>query len=783
MLLACSGGASALGADRLLQGVDSGDSGRHVNIFVQLGCSARYLSQSPADRGDSVTVRLRLQPDCGPAIATRMTESATGLGASRVLRAVRLEEPVPGEIEITIEWSGVHAFVLAPATDLHGLRLRLLNVHPEPNAAVSVAPLDEPVNGYAVNLLSTESPIGEPQIAAASARLAVPLHVSTVNLDGVTWYRLRAGPFTRRSDAQRLLAVARQEFPRAWLAVADEAAAPEVALPAPEALPVTGVTDPALPDDERRRLLKQAREAMAAKDLPRAVELLTKLTRQPEYEDRARAQEMLGLARERAGQVAHAKAEYEEYLRRYPRGEAVSRVRSRLRALAGAQRTARGGLFDDADGEERAWRIDGGAAQTYRWERSSLTNALVDEERQDQNALYSDGDFVARRRGTRFDFVSRVSAGYSHDLLPEGSGRTRVSAAWLELTDRSVGVAARLGRQSRNSGGLLGTFDGMHASYQLDPRVQLNVAAGMPVESTRDAPQTDRRFVGMSAEFGPFREAVDLGMFFVSQSYAGETDRQAVGLEARYFVPGRTLLAIADYDLHYQELNSAIVMGSMQLPGRWTAGFSADHRRSPVLTTRNALIGQPVRTLDELLGLFSPEELEQLARDRTPLADQFSLSMSRPLGERFHLTLEAYASRLAATEASGNVAATPESGLEKTFQVQLSGSSLGQPNDLWSLSARHQDGDQLQLQSVMLAARLPLGPAWRLGPRLRVDRRESVLDGSRETLYVPVVRLDYQRGRTWLECEVGAQFGASRLPDDEESSRRYIFGVGYRVSF
>ena len=55
---------------------------------------------------------------------------------------------------------------------------------------------------------------------------------------------------------------------------------------------------------------------MSARDYPKALALLTKLQRQPEFPERARAQELLGLARERSGQLAHAKAEYEEYLRR-----------------------------------------------------------------------------------------------------------------------------------------------------------------------------------------------------------------------------------------------------------------------------------------------------------------------------------------------------------------------------------------------------------------------------------------------------------------------------------
>lgn len=775
--------AVARAAAPLIDAVDSSDVGPHVNVFLQLRCTARYLGQAPRDTGSAVTIRLRLGADCGPSSDVGMSESAASAGASAIVRGVRVEYPMPGEAEIRVEWSGEHRFVVMPTSDAHGLRLRILDVFPPPRGAVSVTPLDEPTSGYSVNLESATTPFEPAAIEAAAKALKTPVHVSTVELAGETWYRLRAGPISARADAQRLLALARTQYPRAWLGVADEAAAAEIVLPPARELAVPQVVDPALPPAELAQLTTAARRAVVARDYPRAIELLTKLTRQPEYDGRARAQEMLGITRERAGQLAHAKAEYEEYLRRYPQGDAVGRVRARLRALSSAQRVGRNGSAFGGHDPDSAWRIDGGASQLYRWERSGLETTQQSSSQQDQNALYTDGDLIARRRGERFDFVSRLNAGYAYDMLDDGPGnQVRVSAAFVELNDRTLGIAARLGRQSRNSGGLLGTFDGLIASWQMKPAVALNVAAGFPVESTRAAPETDRRFVGVSADFGPFRDKLDFGVFAVQQQLAGETDRQAVGVEARYFVPGRTLLALVDYDLHYQQLNSAALTGSLQLPARWSLSFSADHREAPVLTTRNALIGQPVETLDELLGLFTLEEVEQMARDRTALSDLFSLSLSRPLGERFQVDLEAYSSQLGETVASGGVAATPASGLEHTYQLQMSAHNLAHANDLWVLSLRHQDGSTT-IDSVSLATRLPVGGAWRLGPRLRVDRREASLDGTTETLYVPTLRLDYQRGRAWFECEAAAELGDRQRLTDAETSHRYYFGLGYRLSF
>jgi hypothetical protein len=267
------------------------------------------------------------------------------------------------------------------------------------------------------------------------------------------------------------------------------------------------------------------------------------------------------------------------------------------------------------------------------------------------------------------------------------------------------------------------------------------------------------------------------------QTLSGETDRQALGFEGRYFIPGRTLVWLVDYDVFYNSVNSAVLMGNAQLPARWGLSVNAEHRRAPVLTTRNALIGQPVPTLDELLGSLTIEQIRQLAEDRTATTDAYSLSLSRPLSERFHLSLDTFASKAAATPASGGVPATPETGFDRSVQIQLSGASLWRSSDLWVLYGRIRRSDTESSDSFGVATRLPLAGAWRIGPRLRVDRRESLIDAARETLYIPALRIDFQRGGTWFEFEGGAEFGRRDLPADEESSTRTFFGVGYRVAF
>src|SRR5438105_12934079 len=141
-------------------------------------------------------------------------------------------------------------------------------------------------------------------------------------------------------------------YPRAWLAIGDDAVTSDanatvaqVASPPVERMG----SDPALPSEELKRLMAAARTAMDRHEYPTAIALLTKLQRQPEFPDRARAQELLGLARERSGQLAHAKAEYEEYLRGYPHGEAAERVAFRLKLLRAAGAKARTGCVEKGE--------------------------------------------------------------------------------------------------------------------------------------------------------------------------------------------------------------------------------------------------------------------------------------------------------------------------------------------------------------------------------------------------------------------------------------------------
>lgn len=539
---------------------------------------------------------------------------------------------------------------------------------------------------------------------------------------------------------------------------------------------------PAVPPEEAAKTLAEAKNALLAEDLTTAVRLLTKVLEYPENPSSPEAQELLGVARERSHQLAHAKAEYEDYLARYPKGEAADRVRQRLAALVTADKDPRSLGAAQKSKRRDAWDIYGGFSQYYRRDQLSIQNRDQDLNLNTQSSLLNDADLTIRRRGTRFDLLARTSAGYLYDALPDSRGNeTRVSSAFVEVADREWDVSGRLGRQSRNSGGVLGTFDGLHLGWQTTPWLRLNTTYGFPVENSRKGIERDRRFMSVAADFGTFRNAWDFTLFAVRQNYEGLLDRQAVGGEVRYFREGRSIYGLVDYDLEYHALNNAFLLATVPF-GLQTLTLTVDRRKAPVLTTRNALIGQPVADFETLTTMFDTATLHDLADDRTADSSTLSLYWSRPVGEHWQLNLDGSHTRLSATPASGGVEATPSSS-DSGLGMQMIGTGIWKPGDVWIVGLRAMRGEDSDTESLYLSTRWPFGRGLRIGPRLRFDYRSFKTDDTNQWLASPSLRIDWIGRHLALELEAGAEWSSRELLQDQEDTRRWFVSVGYRWIF
>jgi tetratricopeptide (TPR) repeat protein len=776
----------------LVQFVDTTEHDDYADVTVQFACSVHYISSSPADHGSSTTITLRLGPDCGSLLNAFAPELPLVGGGAELVTGARVDGVVPGEVTLTLTWTGELDFVMAPMASGLGLRVRLIGTrHHQPGVFVMQP---DAAAGYAVNLDSSQQPFAPAAVEAAAKGLQTQAYVSEINLEDQHWYRLRVGPFASEQEAQRVLRAALSVYPRAWLAINDEqtdlTVVERAGVPAAAAL-VT--TDAPLTDEARAQLLRDARAALAGQRFPEAVELLTQLLRQAEYPARADAQELLGLVRERAGQLAQAKAECEEYLRRYPDRPGAARVRARLQSLLAASLTPRStGEF--APTATNHWSMAGSASITYQYGTDQSVAAGITTTTTAANAALVYTDLLLRDRGDRYDFTARVDAGYTQNLVTTfGGSQDRTTAAYVELTDRILGWTSRIGRQSLAVQGNIGLFDGVYLGYQLNPHLMISAAAGLPAYSSYSDFSTQQNFATVSAEWDP-SAAWSVDGYLFNETIEGFTDRRSVGLQTRYTQSGRTAVMLVDYDVDFKELNSATLIGNARVGNSWVLGFDADYRRSPLLELNDALIGQAAADLNALASEFTPSQIKQLALDRAATSETFVLSASRSLGDRWQLMASLSALQLGGTPASGGVEVIDSTGLDKNLSVQFSGASLLQGSDLHIFGVRVDDSPQSRSATLSWDARFVVYGAWRLGPRLSVEDLTDPMLGGRQLLYLPQLRADWTGRRSVFELTAGYQmqqqqqtFQPQSLSGAIESStlqqRSLYVSASYRLRF
>jgi tetratricopeptide (TPR) repeat protein len=663
----------------------------------------------------------------------------------------------------------------------------------EPQAVREARGSIDPAHRYVINLESSRRPISGRSPPQIDSREPYLIYSTRAKVDGRTWHRLRLGFFASQKEAERVRQTLREHYPRAWIGkasrseIAQAAAGSGLKLRTPArfvqdtrlaAVPITsrhprksgdlpnegttpgrspvkpgmtqaGTTAAARPpgrtsgadEDKLAQLMEQARQAMAKGDYSRAVAIYNKVLQSPDNPYQRDAQEFIALGRERKGQLAHAKAEYTKYLKMYPEGEGAERVRQRLTGLVTARKSPRKRLRQ-AKADTSRWDYYGGISQFYR----RFVNVFDDEgEVVSESSLATDLDLTARRRGEAWDFNSRFTGGYRRDFLDsDHENETRISSVFFDVSDGSKVFFTRIGRQTRNTGGVLGRFDGAHLSYQLTDWSTANMVSGFPVDSTRDGLHTEHYFYGASIDLGTFAEAWDFTGYAIQQTTEGFTDRRAVGAEVRHFRPGRSLFTQVDYDIHFGELNNFIALGNWTFPNKVSLNATADYRKSPSLSTLNALQGQLARTLDELRQGLSDKEIYQLAKDRTSTSRTYTLGAAYPLSERFQLTGDATMTNLTDTPASGGVDAIPGTGNDYFYSLQLTGSSLFKAGDVSILQLRYSDTGDANTTSFLVNSRYPVTRQFRVNPRVRVNYRRNTDDDSTQWIIAPRLRLDYR---------------------------------------
>jgi hypothetical protein len=540
-------------------------------------------------------------------------------------------------------------------------------------------------------------------------------------------------------------------------------------------------TAPPTPID---RMMDEVRDAMIRGDYQRASLLLTKVLSMPEHERSPEAKELLGLAHQRNGQLAHAKAEYEEYLEAYPDSEGATRVRQRLDALLTASETPAPATAE-APSPETGFNHEGWGSLSQFY-RGRIRDTELEGRTSSESALDSDLFFTTRSSSDRWDIRTSFAGGYRHDLLDvDASEGSRFSSGFVETRDRVQRLGARLGRQASRGSGILGRFDGAVLSAELHPKLRINLNSGFPVDFVRqNRIDLDRHFYGLSLDAGAFAEHWEGQLYAIQQRVDGLEDRTAVGGELRFTHPAGFFLGFGDYDASYGELNIATAIGNWRLGERLSLNFLADYRRTPSLSTTNALIGQTVEDIEDLEDLFTEDEIRDLAEDRTGISRTLNVGFSHQLTRTLQLGGDFTLSNLSGTPASGGVEEIPGTGNEYAYSLHTTESGLLIDGGYTTLGLRYTDADRGDRLSLNLGGRYPVVGALRMGPRVIVELRRDE-SGQKRWDVRPSMRVDYRWRRFRFEAEAGVELIEDSASGDGGlgEERGYFFSVGTRIDF
>jgi tetratricopeptide (TPR) repeat protein len=549
--------------------------------------------------------------------------------------------------------------------------------------------------------------------------------------------------------------------------------------------------------------MDEGRAALRKSQYKAAFPLFTKVLRYPENQYSAEAQEFLGLAYQKDGQLLQARNEYEDYLRRYPKGEGNERVAQRLAGILTAIGEPQEKLRITKAPERRAepgWSLYGSVSAFYIRDDSFRTirdpslppipNEDKDEHRVHQNTLLTSIDLFGTWTNEQSKSKFRFSGTEEHSFDSQSTNReiVGVSALYAETLLTDWGVLGRVGRQTRNTGGVIGRFDGGLLSWQASPAVRFNLVGGSPVASRRDGIFKDQKaFYGASIDFGPFLGGIETSIFAIEQRDRSLLDRRGVGAEFRYFDVNKSALGTVDYDVHFNRLNAAIFSGSWTLFDKSTVYAAADYRKTPYLSAWTALQGQPFLTLYDMMKLYTKDQIDQLAIDRTATYKSAMVGFSHPLTEKLQVSADATVVDVSGMPASGGVDAILPVGREWYYSAQLIGTGIFNPGDMYIAGVRFADLATSNLYVLDFSARYPMTPEFRVSPRVRFGYRKNDKGEPtdlKEFTVLPSVLLNYYWTKDInLELEVGSKWTWLDQFGVKEKTTNLFVTAGIRYDF
>jgi tetratricopeptide (TPR) repeat protein len=638
------------------------------------------------------------------------------------------------------------------------------------------------------------------------------LYVARREMAGQTRYLLNVGFYATAAEAETARKHLLATFPNATVvsvsheeqqtsagtSIQSPAAAARLA---PEPLPASTVprTQSAL-DRRAAPLMAKGRDALTRGDYATAIVTFDQLLRLPPNSYSQDAQEYIGLAHERNGEIVAAQREYELYLKLYPETEGAARVRQRIAALSmPATTTVLTPVKRKVATSESS--VFGNWSQYYyhgaeQRDTTLTTSPTAPNVTPADNftgtqtkTLRSSLNLTERTRTENYDNRAVVRDTYIKDYLDNARTENRIYSLYYELKQRRNQYSARIGRQPASAGGVLGYFDGALAGVALTPQLHFNVVGGRPADITKLYKlDSTRSFVGESIDAGTFFGHWSTSLYHIKETVDGVTDREAVGSELRYFDETKSFYGLADYDTFFGVTNTTMLQGNWTIrPSNThatTLNVLIDHRRSPALELTNALIGETTTSINKLRETYTLDELKDHALGNTPVMGMYSLGVTQGLGPKWQVNADVRKTHTSATSGSPAQGPLAASGGVYNYGLQLIGTGLFSARDISVLGYNYTTAPTFHVNTVNASIRAVFAKNWTLDTSLiwyqqSVSNPEQKIDG-----LTPDVKLSYViKNRVTLEAEYYQLHSTATQPGQVTKTKDDFWTLGYRWDF
>jgi len=531
------------------------------------------------------------------------------------------------------------------------------------------------------------------------------------------------------------------------------------------------------------QIMENGRDALTRNNARKAINFFNIILGVEHNEHSQQALELSGLARERLGQRAHAKADYELYLDIYQDGEGATRVRQRLKVLLTAKEiipTSEKVKKFSKRKQPGQWDFYGSLSQFYR---------ITDD---DNSEIFSYLGLTGRKRNQKWDIRTQFTGTLINpikDVAEDNESSLKLSELFIDLTNKENNSSYKLGRLKTNQGGLFNRFDGGSITLYDSSETRYNLVFGLPVDGPSDSfINQHKSFAGANIGATFLKDKLELTAYVVGQENDGISDRESFGLEAVYFEENLTVFSLLDYNILYEDVNFFLITGNWKVSESSTYYINIDIRKSPFLTTSNALIGQDADSLDDLSNL-SLEEIQQLALDRTSDSEILNLGLAYKYDDDTRLRGDISVSNLSATEstaATGNinaVTATPESNGDIYLSFQIIKENYLTKRDVSVLQFQISDTTNVSSFRTKVSSRLRLGNKWRVTPFTELTFRDyNTTDGG--TTFSTGGEVDYRYGRNMsFELDLTVDAWNDNPQISEENFANLYLSIGYRWLF